>query len=87
MVGGFHVTEDNMGQVILVNSSRDCIVDITNNGPGKITILVMNADNEPTFYDLDSGRSLAVGVEKGGGVAVGLIPGTGKSASGTYTIW
>jgi len=84
MFGGFHLTEDHRGQVILHNSGRDCNVDITNDGPGEITIMVMDADDNPTYYELDAGRSTAVGVEKGGGVAVGLI--SGKSASGTYVI-
>ena len=82
--GGFHLTEDDIGQVILTNSGIDGNVDITNDGPGKITICVMDAENKENFYDLGAGRSVAVGVEKGGGVAVGLI--SGRSATGTYTI-
>ena len=86
--GGFHLTEEDPVDIILAISSTDCNLDVTNNGPGDIMIFVLVPSGSPpvTTYELGAGRSMAVGVAKGSSAGVGLIPRTGKKASGTYTV-
>ena len=87
MFGGWCVTEDDPVEIILATSSTDCNLDVTNNGPGDIMILVLDPSEPPIrFYELGAGRSMAVGVAKGSSAAVALIPRTGKKAAGTYTV-
>jgi hypothetical protein len=84
--GGFHVTEEDPTQNILIRAGCDCTVDITNNGPGDIIIkLYKLGSKDPKTYELGSNKSLACRVKKGGGMAVELVS-KESHATGTYTL-
>lgn len=83
--GGFTVTVDNDYVQIMPKAAKDANVDITNDGPGEIFILVWDDEHYIVAeYVLKKGESKVIGVEKGGGFGVGLE--SGSSASGSYTV-
>ncbi len=83
--GGFSVTVDNDYVQIMPKAAKDANVDITNDGPGEIYIMVWDEEHHIVAeYTLEKGESKVIGVGKGGGFGVGLE--SGEKASGTYKV-
>lgn len=83
-MGGWKVDVDNEYKQIMPKAAKDANVDITNDGPGSVFVLVWDSELEFEEYVLEAGESMVIGVEKGGGFGIGLQ--NGSDATGTYTV-